>query len=136
HLAPLVRIGLIHEWYDHEILPGAEWEQEIADKLQEADIILLLISPDFAASKYCFEIELQAAMQRQEKKEAAVLPIIVRKTNAWQKLPAGDRQLGALNALPTSAKPIPSWNPRDDGWADVAAGVQRAAEALRKSMLF
>ncbi len=130
HLAPLERIGLIKSWYDNEILPGAQWEQEIADRLDETDLVLLLISPDFVASKYCYEVELKRAMERRAKKKTEVLAIIIRKTNAWEKLPAGEMTLGDLNALPTSGKPIPSWKPQDVGWANVAEGVQKAAEAL------
>lgn len=132
HLAPLIRIGLIQTWCDNEILPGAEFEHEIANKLAEADIVLLLISPDFVASKYCYEIELQAAMERHQKQEVRVLPIIIRPTNSWAKLRAGELLLGSLNALPTSGKPIPKWKPQDDGWADIAAGVERAADELQK----
>ncbi len=135
HLSILERIGLIRGWYDNEILPGDDFEKEIADKLGEADIVLLLISPDFVASKYCYEIELQMAMERHAKEEVRVLPIIIRPTpNAWKKLPAGKLLLGSLNALPTSGKPIPDWPTHDAGWANVAEGVERAAETLRKRM--
>ena len=125
HLAPLKRLGLIGTSFDNEIRPGDEWAEEIAAKMNEADIILLLISADFIDSKYCYETELAAAMKKHEQGTAAVLPIIIRSTNAWTKLP-----FGKLNALPASGKAIPSWKPQDTGWADVAAGVERAAEAL------
>ncbi|MFM9961929.1 MAG: COR domain-containing protein [Planctomycetaceae bacterium] len=134
HLSPLVRIGLIQTWYDKEILPGAEFDQEIADKLAEADIVLLLISSDFVASEYCCEIELPAAMQRHENQEATVLPIIIRYTHGWQDLKPGKLRLGELNALPKFGIAIPKWAPQETGWADIAAGVERAAEAARKRM--
>jgi internalin A len=133
HLSPLERIGLIRGWHDNEILPGAAFEQDIAEKLHEADIVVLLISPNFADSHYCYEIELQRAMERREAGEAEVVPVIISPTNAWKKLDAGDRKLGELNALPTSGKPIPSWKPNQEtGWANVAAGIERLAEALVK----
>ncbi len=133
HLSILERIGLIRGWYDNEILPGDDFEKEIADKLAEADIVLLLISPDFVASKYCYEIELQTAMERQATEEVCVLPIIIRPTpNAWKKLPVGKLLLGSLNALPASGKAIPDWPTHEAGWVNVAEGVERAAEALRK----
>ena len=65
---------------------------------------------------------------------ADVLPIIIRETNAWQKLPAGGMKLGDLNALPRSGEPIPNWTPQDKGWANVAAGVERVAQDLRKRL--
>ncbi len=47
HLKPLQRQGLINIWHDRDISAGAEWEREISKQLNEAQIILLLISPDF-----------------------------------------------------------------------------------------
>ena len=131
HLSPLERMGLIVTWCDHEILAGAEWEKSIADQLDQSQIILLLISSDFVASQYCYKVELERAMQRQDDSDACVIPIVIRKTNAWEKVPAGDRTLGDLNGLPQFGKPITSFNPRDDGWAQVAAGIQAAAEEIR-----
>lgn len=63
HLAPLKRQNVIAVWHDHQIRPGDEWENQIDDNLNKADIILLLISPDFVASYYWAEIEIQQAMR-------------------------------------------------------------------------
>jgi hypothetical protein len=52
-LSLLKREGLITAWYDHKITAGKEWESEILTHLDSAQIILLLISPDFIASDYC-----------------------------------------------------------------------------------
>jgi hypothetical protein len=132
HLSPLERLGLIETWYDNEILPGDNFSQEIADKLGAADIVLLLISPEFVDSRYCYEVELPKAMARQAKNQARVIPIVIRPTNAWDKLPAGKIVLGKLNALPSSAKPIPRWRPQDEGWANIAEGIERVANDLLK----
>jgi hypothetical protein len=126
HLAALKRLNLITDWYDHEIVAGAEWEKEIAQKFEEADVILLLISSNFVDSKYCYDKELAVAMARHEKGEARVIPIIISATHGWQKLP-----FGKLNPLPYSGKAIPNWTPHDNGWANVAQGVERAMEELR-----
>jgi len=55
HLIPLKRLGLIGDWCDQEISPGAEWDKVIATKLAKADLVLLLISADFIASEFCYE---------------------------------------------------------------------------------
>ena len=52
HLSLLRRQGFISEWYDRDILPGAEWGREIDARLETASIIHLLISADFLASDY------------------------------------------------------------------------------------
>ncbi len=52
HLMSLQRRNLIDTWSKSEILPGADWKQHIEEQINKADIILLLISPDFIASDY------------------------------------------------------------------------------------
>lgn len=125
HLSPLRRLKLISDWYDHDIDPGDEWAEEISRKLNEADIVLLLISADFVDSNYCYDTELAAAMKKHEAGTAEVIPIIVRPTNAWTNLP-----FGKLNALPDMGKAIPKWPTQDEGWTNVAAGVERVARQL------
>jgi TIR domain len=78
HLKPLQRQGTIEMWYDRDIDAGAEWEHEIDRHLDTSDIVLLLISPDFMNSDYCYSIEMKRAMERYENGEARVIPIILR----------------------------------------------------------
>ena len=65
HLKPLQRQGLIDVWHDRDISAGTEWEREIDTHLNTAQIILLLISPDFMASNYCYSIEMARAMEQE-----------------------------------------------------------------------
>src|SRR5579864_3276268 len=88
HLKALQRQGLIDLWYDHDISAGTEWEQEINDQINAAEIILLLISPDFIASDYCYGVEMKRALDRHERGEARVIPIILRPVY-WQEAPFG-----------------------------------------------
>ncbi len=64
HLSLLRRQGLISEWHDRQILAGDEWARDIDQHLETASIILLLISPDFLASNYCYDIEMERALER------------------------------------------------------------------------
>jgi hypothetical protein len=61
----LNRYGLATCWHDGNIDPGREWEKEVLQHLNTADVILLLISPDFMASDYCYSKEMKRAMERQ-----------------------------------------------------------------------
>src|SRR5262245_46598699 len=54
HLTPLVRDGLIEVWSDHAVAVGSDWERDILHELAAADIVILLVTPDFVASAYCF----------------------------------------------------------------------------------
>jgi tetratricopeptide (TPR) repeat protein len=117
--------GVITNWHDRSISAGTEWEQEINEHLNSADIILLLISADFLASRYCYSVEMKRAMERHEAGEATVIPIILREV-VWKGAP-----FGKLQALPTDSKPVTRWSNRDRAFANVARGIKEAAERLR-----
>ena len=121
HLRPLQRQGLIEVWHDRDISAGTEWEQEITEQLNSAQIILLLISPDFMDSNYCYGIEMQQAMERHERGEATVIPVLLRPVY-WQGAP-----FSKLQALPTDAKPVisSSWHTWDEALFDVAEGIRQ-----------
>jgi TIR domain len=82
-LKSLKRLGLINVvWHDQLVEPGLEPESEIDKHLSSAQIILLLISPDFIASDV-YDRSVKPALLRQEREEARVIPIILRPTS-WQ----------------------------------------------------
>lgn len=122
HLSLLQRKGLIATWHDRQIVPGTDWAQAIDTHLNTASVILLLISPDFFASDYCYSIEMQRALERHEANEARVIPILLRPVD-WKEAP-----FRHLQALPTNAKPITSWSNQDEAFADLAAGIRRAIQ--------
>lgn len=126
HLKILKREGWIDSWHDRKILAGEEWKGQIDFNLERADIILLLISADFIASDYCFDIEMKRALERYEKGEAKVIPVIVRDAN-WQIAP-----FTKLQALPKNAKAVTKWTNKDSAWRNVSEGIQRVVEEMRK----
>ncbi len=123
HLKPLLRQGLIDLWYDRNISAGADWEREIDKHLETAQIILLLVSPDFIDSDYCHGIEVRRAKERHERGDAIIIPTILRPIK-WQWL------LGDFQALPTSTKPVRLWRNQDEAFLDVANGIQRVVDKL------
>jgi internalin A len=126
HLKPLQRGGLIDAWHDRKIEAGDEWKQHIDENLERADIILLLISPDFFASDYCYEKEMQRALERHEQGVARVIPVILRDVN-WRRAP-----FAKLQALPKDGLAVTKWTDRDSAWRDVSEGIEKVVEQLRK----
>ena len=53
HLSQLRNERLISDWHDRAIPPGSQWADEIDQHVDSAQVILLLVSPDFLASRYC-----------------------------------------------------------------------------------
>jgi len=124
HLSMLKRQGLISTWYDRQITAGTQWARAIDAHLNSASVILLLISPDFFASDYCYGIEMMRALARHKANEARVIPILLRPVD-WKGAP-----FAHLQALPTNAKPITTWSNRDEAFANVVTGIRRAIEDL------
>src|SRR5438552_3793552 len=121
HLRPLQYQGLVDMWHDREISAGTEWEQEIKEQLNAAQIILLLISPAFMNSDYCYSVEMKKAIERHQRREAVVIPVILRRVY-WQGV------LGNLQALPTDARPVKSWPDQDEAFYSVIEGILKVVE--------
>lgn len=124
HLSILKRLGTIDNWHDRKILPGGKWEDEIDDHITDADVVLLLISPDFIASDYCYGRELGRALERHEAGEAQVVPIIVRPVD-WTGAP-----FAKLQALPKDGKAITTWANPDEAWKNASEGIRRLVESI------
>jgi hypothetical protein len=118
HLSILKRNGDIDTWNDREIIAGENWEGKISEELLNAKIILLLISPDFLASNYCYDIEMKTAIERHNKKEAIVVPIILRHCD-WS-----DTPFSSIQGLPINATPIKEWNDQDKALLNVVEGIK------------
>lgn len=128
HLSWLKRRYKLTNWHDREILPGEEWEQAIDKNLNTAHLILLLISPDFMASDYCFGKEMQRALERHKAGNCRVVPILLRPTY-WEEAPFSSIQL-----LPTNARPITSWPNPDEAFQDVVREISRTIKDLLISL--
>jgi hypothetical protein len=124
HLMSLQREGLITIQADIDISSGKEWKHEITHHLETADIILLLISPDFIASDYCFTEEMQQAIARHEQGTARVVPIVVRPTD-WQSSP-----VGKLRALPQDTIPVSISQNRDTAFLSITEGLRIVIQEL------
>lgn len=126
HLRPLKRRRVITDWHDRLITAGSEWAKEIDEHLESADLILLLISPDFMASDYCHDVELKRAMARHDAGEARVVPVILRPAR-WQGF-----SFSKLQALPRDVRPVTLWRNQDEAFLDIVEGIERVAEELRR----
>lgn len=123
HLKNLTRDGQIGTWYDRETLAGSELDVEIEEKLEAADLFLLMISPDFIASDYCVEREMRRAFERHAAGNARVVPIIVEECD-WKAM--GD--LRQLKAVPTDGKAVSEWVNQNSALLNVVQELRRIIE--------
>ena len=121
HLITLKRLGLISSWNDRKLVPGQNWETELDKYFLDSDIILLLISSDFIASEYCYNIEMKKAIEFHDANKKVVIPIILRECD-WEGTP-----FEKIQGLPKDMKPIVSrhWHTADEAFLNTIQGVKK-----------
>jgi hypothetical protein len=127
HLSSLKREGVISSWHDRRIMAGTDVGKAIDSHIGAADVVLLLISPDFINSDYCYEREMKRALERHEKGETRVIPVILRPCD-WQDLP-----FGKLLATPKDGKAITTWPNIDSAFLDVVISIKHALNEVGHS---
>ncbi|MBV8128140.1 MAG: TIR domain-containing protein [Planctomycetaceae bacterium] len=125
HLSLLRRQGVISGWHDRMIGAGEEWKGQLDKNLEESQIILLLISPSFLASDYCYDIETKRALDRHDKGEATVIPVLLRPVD-WEGAP-----FARLQGLPIDLRPVTTWTNKDEALKNIAQGIRRAIAGMR-----
>lgn len=130
HLSTMKRNGVISVWHDRMITAGREWEGQLDENLEKANLILLLVSAAFIASDYCWDVEVKRAMERHEAGTARVVPVILRETDL-KNVP-----FAKLQSLPRDRKPVTdpkSWASHDAAWLNVVEELRRSIGDLASS---
>lgn len=120
HLAQLKREGTIEVWHDRRIVPGGRLDESISAAAEVADVYLFLVSADFIASEYCYDIEMNRALDREKAGEAKVLPVLLHSCD-WKSTP-----LARFNFTPADAQPIANFSYAEDAYHQVTEAVRRA----------
>lgn len=128
HLALLRQRKLITGWHDRHISGGQLWADEISEHMEEAQIILLLISDAFLNSDYCYGVEMARALEKHAEGSAYVIPIILRHVD-WHHAP-----FSHLQALPTKGQPVIGgpWNDVDEAFTEIAKDIRKTVEAMHE----
>lgn len=125
HLAALKREG-VTTWFDGDLNAGDTLNTNIARELRQAQIFVALLSPDYLASNYCWNLEFDRAMSRRSRGLVHVIAVVVKPCD-WKATRAARFKL-----LPTDGKPVTAWRPADKAYLDIAAGIRRVVEAVRR----
>ncbi len=116
----------IEVFWDRDLEPGIEWHSEIRDELRDADVVLLLVSSEFLASRYCRKVELPAAFELHDCGLASAIPVILSPC-AWQ-----ETALSRLQATPQGGKPVVEWTEREAAWAEAARDISSVVNRIRQ----
>lgn len=118
HLTMMSREGVISIWHDRKILAGQEWKGQIDDNLEQADIVIFMVSPSFLASDYCFDVEVARALEKKEHGSAEIISIIIRPCD-W-----AAAKFSKYQAVPTDAKAVSTWDNKDEAWLDAVLKIK------------
>lgn len=124
HLAVLKRDSLIQTWYDRRILAGSDLGNEIDQNLIESNLMLLLVSPDFLDSDYCYSVEMKKALEMRSQGVIWVIPIILDYCD-WKNTPLKD-----LLACPKDGKPISDHPNPNKAFNEITNEIRRVIKEI------
>lgn len=122
HLRMLEREGSVETWSDREIHAGANVDSTIADAQDTTTVFMPLVSPDFLASSYCYDIEMKTALKKAASGKIAIIPVIAEPCD-WLASP-----LKAFKALPKDGKPVSEWANANNAYLDIIQELRRVAK--------
>ncbi len=126
HLKPLERGQLLHVFDDTELNRDTGWRKQLVKKLNEAEIVVMLVSADFLASHFCFVEEWPIAKRRWLAKKAIVTFAYIGPCQ-WK-----HEDIGQLQGVPSHGKLLPD-NKRDAAhfWDGIMEKLRKDAHSLR-----
>ncbi len=114
-------------WDDRKIDPGCEWFVEIQKVMKRATVSVCLISADYLASDFCFKEEIPFLLERRQRDQMTIIPILLRpcawKTVSW---------LRELQMLPRDGKSVSKdfKDNADEVFAEVAEKIFEIVDNL------
>ena len=128
-LALLLQYGGVQKWSDQHILAGQSLSSEIQEHMDDSNVFVFLLSPDFIASQYCRQEWEYAAKLAADGKKITRVPIILRPC-AWQDMMGDDD----VKALPHDGQPVSMFESEDLGWKQVYDGIKSVVEHMRRTL--
>ena len=127
HLATLKGNEFIQTWDESKIKAGEIETKIFEQKLNQADIILLLVTANLFVSDKIYEKQLQLALQFHEEKSAVVIPILM-KSCLWK-----NSIIGKLpTILPRNRTPLDTQQNKDAALADIISQLEGWSEKIYK----
>lgn len=111
HLHPLKQAERLSIWSVRHLPAGGNRQSFLHDHLDQANIIILLLSADFFTDDEC-EALMERALLRQQQCAVQVIPLLLRPV-AWH-----STKLAPLTTLPSDGCPVTEWHNPDAAFDD------------------
>lgn len=130
HLSGLRRKNLIKDWTDQEIQAGEKWNEKIIDELKKADIVILLLSADFIASDYIWDIELKKVLDNRK----TIIPVYIESCDlgAIPNFNGSEDKISNFEIIPKDINgkllPVNLWKNEAEALTKVASKIREVVE--------
>lgn len=129
YLNMLVQNEMIEGWYDGNILPGENWNAKIDINLEQADIVVFLVTAEWLASDPC-KTEWETAKKWCKSQTNKVLIPIIATPCPWTDY----SDMSLYQALPETANPVSLWSNKEQAWLNIYNGIKSVIESLKKKL--
>jgi hypothetical protein len=127
-LAPLKQERLLALWTDPSLAPGTEWHPELMQRIDQADIIILLVTPAFLRSSFCLGQEVRRALARHDAGLTRLIPVLLEPC-AWQ-----DAAFARIQGLPRGMEPVSNAPDQTAIFVQIAAEIRAVALQIRPAV--
>ena len=121
----LIENERVEEWWDRKLRGSDNLSGEIGTALENADVIMMLLSDAYLASESCRK-EMDYAIKENGKRNKIAVPVVIRECG-WEEV----EELRNIVALPRDAKPLVRWPSVDSGIADIRKSMKSVFEKAR-----
>jgi internalin A len=120
HLEALKRSVKFDYWTDKEIKVGENWNDDIQDKLRNAEVFVMLISAKYLASNYIYKHEWSVVKENADRKNIKIVPVLLSSCTVPTDIDA--LQFAAIEE--GRRKPIEQWTYPDQAWVKIANTIK------------
>ncbi len=120
HLEPLQLQKSITIWSQEKVVAGQDLEEEIKEHLNDADVILPLLSTDFIVSECYAYLNAPQIFFKYKQGRVVLLPIYVRSVYLEP------TPFFRMKKLPNDSLPISKWDDKDEAFEQVVLGIRNA----------
>lgn len=116
---------------DRDVQPTEHWDDWVREQIQNADIVLALISQSFLNSPYCQDVEIASALEQRRTRGLRIFPIILSACE-WER----HDWLKSTQFLPRQGANIESHHnepgPRNEMFLEIKTELRRLIEQIRQ----
>lgn len=118
-LKQLENIYNIEIWQDGRIPAGQNIDENVLKQLSKADVVLLIMTPNFMASWYCMKVELEKSITRMQQGDCVVVPVMFMDCLFDETQP-----FSRLKRVPSDGKPICKFKPQGNGCTEAVTLIK------------